>query len=64
MEENRKECGLALKCSTYCAEDPCEKPSRRFMRKPVCFVSNKTGLISKFFGKIAESLLHIGELED
>lgn len=64
MKKDHKECWLALKCSRYCAEDPCEKPSRRFMKRPVCFISDKTGLISKFFGKIAECLLHIGGLEE
>ena len=47
MKRAYTECNLALQCEVYNADDPCENPSHRFMRKPVCYTPIKEGLISK-----------------
>jgi len=58
------ECSLALQCDAYNAETPCEKPSCRFMRKPVCYFPKKEGLISKLAKKIMGGFMRIGGLEE
>jgi len=55
MKRDYTECNLALQCDAYNANNPCEKPSHRFMRKPVCYTPIKEGLISK----VTERILNV-----
>jgi len=57
------ECVWALQCSRYNAEDPCEKPSNRIMKKPACYIpkNQKEGLISRLSGKIMKKIMRFGE---
>jgi len=61
MIRNDEECAWALRCCEYNAKDPCEKPSYRFMRKPVCYIPKKDGFVSRLAGKITEGLARFGE---
>ena len=64
MKRDYTECNLALQCDAYNADNPCEKPSHRFMRKPVCYTPIKEGLISKLAGIILKDFMHIGGLDE
>ena len=55
MIRNDTECGLELQCGAYDVEIPCEKPSYRFMRKPICYLPKKDRLISR----LAEGIFNI-----
>jgi len=52
LRNDFNECVYALKCERYTAEDPCEKPTYRFMGKPKCFSSNREGLVGKLMYKL------------
>lgn len=52
MTRDYTKCNLALKCDIYNAENPCEKPSCKFMRKPRCYFPKKEGVISKLAERI------------
>ncbi len=53
------ECSLALQCDAYNPDNPCEKPSHRFMRKPVCYTPKERGLISRLAKGVMKKLIKI-----
>lgn len=57
---NDKKCDWALQCEKYNAKDPCRKLSYG-LRKPVCYIPKKQGLVSRLAEKIAEGLIRFGE---
>ena len=55
MIRNDTECGLALQCDAYDAENPCKKPTYKFMRKPICYFPKRNRLVSK----LAEGIFNV-----
>lgn len=64
------ECSWALLCKIYNSEAPCEKPSYRPLRKPLCYIPKKEKLISKLAKKTMKGIMKLiestrgGALED